>query len=248
MRNLVTLLLLFSLSNGCSSIKTTAYDRLEDDTIIANPDQHLKGIPVSLRVPSHLELTVEEKTFWRVEGSQLIPVSSCRATRTISHDIKYTEKIFLVDPVRPVAGPATTDQGTTDDSSYYGFSFKDDDLSDEEIKAGIQRGYEHSGKGQLTGLNYHIEDKTIVRSAQLLKSSLNMIKAFRTSAKAKPTAFGDNTDKVTGLDVLQTTRVIGWSRFDLNSEHFEEDVMGFLNTYVNQKSCDPDCPGTAVCK
>ncbi|QDU51439.1 hypothetical protein [Gimesia panareensis] len=244
MRYLVPLLLLFSMCHGCSSIKTTAFDRLEDDTIVANPDQHLKGIPVSLRVPSHLELTVEEKTFWRVEGSQLIPVSSCRATRTISHDVKYTEKIFLVDPVRPAAGPATPDQGATDESSYYGFSFKTDDLNDGEI----QRAYEHSGKGQLTGLNYHIEDKTIIRSAQLLKSSLNMIKAFKTSAKAEQTAFGDNTDKVTGLDVLQTTRVIGWSRFDLNSEHFEEDVMGFLNTYVNQKSCAPDCPGTAVCK
>jgi len=122
-----TLLLLFPLCFGCSSIKTTVYDRLEDDTIVANPDQHLKGVPVSLKVPTHLELMVEERTFWRVEGTEMIPVTSCRPTRTVSHDIKYTEKIFLVDPVRPAAGP--TGAGAV--SNSYGFTFKNDDLTAE---------------------------------------------------------------------------------------------------------------------
>lgn len=222
------LLMQFVLCNGCSSIKTTAYDRLEDDTLIANPDQHLKGVPVSLRVPTHLELTVEEKTFWRAEGTELIPVTSCRCTRTVSHEVKYTEKVFLVDPVRPGAGP----RGDVASNSY-GFSFQNDDLTDAEIKAGKAGDYEHSGKGHLAGIHYHIQDETIVRSAELLAASLQFIKKFPT--KGKLSGYGEGNQNVQGLNLIQTTRVIAWSRFDLNSEHFEEDVMDFLNTYVNQK-------------
>lgn len=223
------------LSNGCSSIKTTAYDRLEDDTLIANPDEHLKGIPVSLKVPTHLELTVEEKTFWRAEGTELIPVTSCRCTRTVSHKVQYTEKIFLVDPMRPGAGP----RGDVASNSY-GFSFKNDDITDEDIKKNIrERDYQYSGKGQLSGIHYHIQDETIIRSAELLNASLQFIKKLP-SPKGSLSSFGEGNQDVKGLNLIQTTRVIAWSRFDLNSEHFEGDVWGFLETYVNQK------PGDAV--
>lgn len=232
-----TILLLITLSVGCSSIKTTAFDRLEDDTLVANPEKPLKGVPVSLRVPTHLELTVEEKTFWRVEGAELIPISSCRGTRTVDHSVKYIEKIFLVDPVRPAAGPVADPPGDPASNSY-GFSFKNDELTAEEIENGVVDKY--AGKGQLEGIHYHINDSTIERSAQLLASSLSFIKTF--APKGEKTGFGEKNAEVTGLDVIQTTRVIAWSRFDLNSEHFEEDVMGFLNTYINQKSYDPGSP------
>ncbi|QDT96703.1 hypothetical protein [Gimesia aquarii] len=225
------IILLFLLCVGCSSIKTTVYDRLEDDTVIANPDKHLKGVPVSLKVPTHLELKIEEKTFWRVEGTEMMPVTSCRPTRTVSHDVKYIEKVFLVDPVRPAAGP--TGEGVT--SNSFGFSFKSDDLSDDQLEKGETKSYEYSGKGQLSGLHYHIEDRTIERSAELLASSLKFLKAFpQTGATVSG---GDDKQKLE-LNVLETTRVIAWSRFDLNSEHFEEDVMGFLDTYLNQKNSD----------
>jgi len=231
------ILLQILLNNGCSSIKTTAYDRLEDDTLIANPDQHLKGVPVSLKVPTHLELTVEEKTYWRAEGTELYPVTSCRCTRTVSHKVQHTEKIFLVDPVRPAAGP----RGDVLSNSY-GFSFKNDDISEDDIKNNIrERDYEYSGKGQLSGIHYHIQDETIIRSAELLNASLQFIKKLP-SPKGKESSFGEGNQNVEGLNLIQTTRVIAWSRFDLNSEHFEDDVMGFLQTYVNQKQGTPVCP------
>ncbi|QDV19324.1 hypothetical protein Pan153_39890 [Gimesia panareensis] len=224
------ILLQIVMCNGCSSIKTTAYDRLEDDTLVANPDQHLKGVPVSLRVPTHLELTVEEKTFWRAEGTELIPVTSCRSTRTVSHKVQCTEKIFLVDPVRPGGGPT----GANDISNSYGFSFKNDDITADDISKDIrERDYQYSGKGQLTGIHYHIQDETILRSAELLAASLKFIENFPT--KGKLSGYGEGNKNIQGLNLIQTTRVIAWSRFDLNSEHFEDDVMDFLNTYVNQK-------------
>ena len=233
---ILILFLLSATSIGCSSIKTTAYDRLEDDTIVANPEEHLKGVPVSLRVPTHLELKVVEKTFWRAEGTELIPITSCRRTRTVSHTVKYTEKIFLVDPVRPAAGPNATDQNNRY-SGFYGFSFRNDDLTAKQRADGETKEYEDSGKGYLSGLNYHIEDKTIERSAQLLAKSLSFIKTF---SPAGVTVGADDEKEEMKLGVLETTRVIAWSRFDLNSEHYEEDVMGFLNTYLNQKNCESE--------
>lgn len=231
MRCSIVAALLLALSTGCGSIKTTAYDRLEDDTLIANPDQHLKGVPVTLKIPTHLKLTIEEKTFWRVEGSDLIPVSTCRATRDVIPKVQYTEKIFLVDPVKPGAG-----------TSSYGFTFKND-------AAGPDSKY--SGKGQLSGLSYDITDNTITESAALLQKSLNFVGAFPIKpkgAKASAEAFGSGNSEVEDLNVIQTTRVIAWSQFDINSEHFEEDVMGFLNTYLNERSCEPGGPVTTTCK
>ena len=235
-----TIILLFTLDTGCSSIKTTAFDRLEDDTIIASPDKHLKGVPVSLKIPTHLELTVEEKTFWHVEGTELVPVESCRATRTVDHDVKYIEKVFMVDPVRP---GAAADTG----SSYYGFSFKNDDLTEKEIQDGKTKDYEFSGKGQLTGLNYKIQDESIKKSALLLASSLNFIKSITPAATPTSAAIGGmNTD--IKLNLLQTTRVVAWSRFDLNSEHFEEDVMEFLDRNINHIGDDQDYLQAETCK
>ena len=223
MRCCITAALLLALSTGCGSIKTTAYDRLEDDTLIANPDQHLKGVPVTLKVPTHLKLTIEEKTFWRVEGSELIPVSTCRATRDVTPEVQYTEKIFLVDPVKPGAG-----------SSEYGFTFKD--------------GTDFSGKGQLEGLNYKITDTTITESAELLKKSLSFVNAFPISPKGNTVGFGGGNENVNSLDVVQTSRVIAWRQFDINSEYFEEDVMGFLNTHLNDNRCRQNSQVTATCK
>ncbi|QDT96701.1 hypothetical protein [Gimesia aquarii] len=217
MRCSIVAALLLALSTGCGSIKTTAYDRLEDDTLIANPDKHLKGVPVTLKIPTHLKLTIEEKTFWYVEGSELTRVSSCRATRDVTPEVQYTEKIFLVDPVKPGAG-----------SSEYGFTFKG--------------GTDFSGSGQLDGLQYSITDTTITQSAQLLKDAIGFVRAFPKPATGQKTGFGGGNQNVNSLDVIETTRVIAWSQFDINSEHFEEEVMGFLDTYLNEKPCRPDSP------
>ncbi|QDV19326.1 hypothetical protein Pan153_39910 [Gimesia panareensis] len=234
MRCCITAALLLALSTGCGSIKTTAFDRLEDDTLIANPDQHLKGVPVTLKVPTHLKLTIEEKSFWRVEGSQLVPVATSRITRDVTPEVQYTEKVFLVDPVRPAAG-----------ESGYGFTFMSDNSDPQSAE-------KYSGSGQLKGLNYKITDTTITESASLLAKSLNFVNAFpgtkpkgqKNSAKA----FGGGNEEVMELNVIQTTRVVAWSQFDINSEYFEEDVMGFLNKHLNDKSCEPGSPVAANCK
>ena len=87
---------------GCSSFGTQPLDRMDNDTICVNPEKPLKGIPVSIPVPSHLELRIIETTFWEQKVNNgrptLVPLRSCRPTRRVQHDVCRTEKVFLVDP------------------------------------------------------------------------------------------------------------------------------------------------------
>ncbi len=205
-------------SVGCSSFRTTAVDRLENDTLVVNPDCPMKGIPVSLRIPSHLELCVVETTYWEKidspgERPDLVPLHTCRPTRGVSHNVCYTEKIFLVDPVRPGAGIAN-----------YEFEFQ---------SSGDNAKSEDKGKGYLKNVAYKIDDKTITESASLLANSLSLINALQTSAN-RP---NQNTAKL-----IATDRTIAFGRFDINSPSYEMEVATFLDCHVNCAENSVLCP------
>lgn len=193
---------------GCSSFRTTAVNRCENDRLVVNPHHPMKGIPVSLRVPSHLELSVVETTYWEkkdVAGKKptLNPLHSCRPTRSVTHEVCFTEKIFLVDPVRPGAG-----------TQSYGFSFKKNSAANPD----------NAGKGYLEKVEYRIDDQTIKESANLLANSLGLINALQTSAgPALPTT----------SNLIATDRTVAYARFDINAPNFENDVAEFLDCHVN---------------
>ena len=207
------------LITGCSSFRTTAIDRCPNDTLVVNPNRPMKGIPVSLRVPTHLEISVIETTYWEkqnVLGNRptLTPLRSCRPTRTVTHRVCTTEKIFLVDPARPVAG-----------TQSYGFSFTSNNQANQD----------DSGKGYLDEVSYKIDDQTIQESAKLLSNSLNFLNAFQVSAV--------NQHHPNTGSLLSTDRTVAHSRLDINSPSFEHDVEEFLDIHVNQVA-DPNrvCP------
>jgi hypothetical protein len=175
MKTLVLFCMAIALA-GCHSFRTTAVDRCENDTIVVNPEKPLHGIPIALRIPTHLDLKVIETTYWEKTTGEdgrptLTPLRTCRPTRDVEHTVKETEKIFLVDPVRPAAGLVN-----------YGFEFQ-----------------QNSGKGYLKKVNYMIDDQTITQSADLIANSLGLIDALRKSAntQASPnTADLISTDRV----------------------------------------------------
>ena len=203
---------------GCNTFRTTAIDRCEHDTLVVNPDKPMKGIPVSLKVPTHLELKVIETTYWEkqdIPGSKptLVPLRTCRPTRSLEHELCYTEKIFLVDPAKPVAG-----------EQKYGFTFKSNASSDAD----------DMGKGYLNKVTYKIDDKTITETANLVANSLKLLNAFPISANgARP-----NTS-----DLISTDRTIAYLRLDINSPTFEQEVTEFLDCNLNNTtSASTDCP------
>ncbi len=209
--------------SGCHTFRTTALDRCEDNALVVNPGHPLKGIPVSLRVPTHLELNVIETTYWEKQDNPgkkptLVPLHTCRTTRTVKHNICYTEKVFLVDPVRPGAG-----------TQAYGFTFTSN-------KEGNTK---DAGKGYLDKVTYKIDDTTIKESANLLADSLSLINAFTVSSANSPNL---NTSRLVATD-----RTVAYTRLDINSCSFESDVEQFLDINVNQapNACTT-CPD--ICK
>lgn len=220
MKNIWLFLLIAACCSGCSSIRTTIVDRTENDCLVVNPNCPLKGIPVSLRVPTHLELRVIEVTHWQKkivpgESPTLAPLSSCRPTRLVEHNVCETEKIFLVDPVKPLAG-----------SNKFGFTFKSN-ADDGEAAA---------GKGYLDEVNYTIDDESIKKSGELAANTIGLLNALQVSASQA---------QATTSQLVTTERAVAFARFDLDSPSFEGDVASFLDTHINcatQSSCPIVCP------
>lgn len=207
------------LATGCSSFTTSSIDRLDNHTIVVNPDSPIKGVPVSIRVPTHLELSVIETTYWERKDSPgkggkpaLEKIDSCRLTRSVEHNVKETEKIFVVDPKKPGAGLLN-----------YGFTFQSN-TNDKD-----------AGKGYLKKVVYKADDKTITTSATLLNNTINLLSALPTGA---------NDPQVNSDSLIATDRAVAFARFDINSPTFESDVAGFLELHLN---CEPTYTCTKTC-
>jgi hypothetical protein len=202
-----------------------------------NPEKPLNGIPVSLPVPTHLELVVTERNFWTVDGGkenkcpQLKLVSGCNATRHVQPIPCYTEKVFVVDPVKPGAG-----------TQNYSFVFRSDDSKGTAdgktvFPAPLATDSKASGKGYLKGIKYNVDDRTITDSASLLSNVLGLVTAINSQSPDENTLDANN--------LVETSRVVAYGRFDINGVGFEEEVCAFLEQHVNQASKEFTC--TTVC-
>jgi hypothetical protein len=98
---------IFVSSIGCSSIRSTLLTRNEHNTGWCRVP-HLKGVPVTVKVPTHLKVTIKEMHF--IAGSTIDKVNNYEYVklptpiRDVSTDIIKTDKVFTVDFKRPAAG------------------------------------------------------------------------------------------------------------------------------------------------
>lgn len=103
----LTILVLFVCLAGCTSISSTLLTRDESNNCWEK-HPHLKGIPITLNVPTHMKIYVYDKHFLsadEVGGQDVIrPVETDIPIRDFSHELLYTDKIFTVDFKRPAAG------------------------------------------------------------------------------------------------------------------------------------------------
>ena len=219
---------------GCSSIRTSMWTRAEDDNLHPDICSNLKGIPVMLRVPSHLEVTITETVYAQYnvnagnDTAQLDVIKLDRPDLDVAANLKYTEKMFLVDPVRVGAG-----------SGNYGFGFGPGDKGvgingDDGTPAG--HGYIHSA-------NYKANDQTIIHSANLLSTVLS----FRPNASSKTGLLDPATLEKSTTPIVKINRTVAYKRFDLGSPTVDEEVYGFMEQHLNGcHSCDMDfntkCP------
>jgi hypothetical protein len=121
---------------GCSSISSTMLTRDESNRFWTRKGD-LKGVPITLKVPTHVQLTVFERHFM-VKGPVKVPGEEPRARRVdlpfvirdFSQEFIYTEKIFTVDYKHPASGTYNLHLDLTDDQYIKQFQH---DVSDTTI-------------------------------------------------------------------------------------------------------------------
>jgi hypothetical protein len=125
---------------GCASFSTVMLNRSEDNTSWQK-EKFLRGVPITLKVPTHLRIDVLEKHYLIAETSSKSgvvhnPVVRSKAPfpiRAVAYTSIETEKIFLVDLKRPGAGTINAEIDFDPDSQY--FKSIKSEVEDETIKA-----------------------------------------------------------------------------------------------------------------
>lgn len=98
---------------GCTSISSTALNRTDGDTFYGSSNgdpgangetRPFKGIPMTVRVPTHVDVTIKEKVLLRVTDTEVVYLQAPKKHLSVESDIVYTDKVFTVDPKRPGGG------------------------------------------------------------------------------------------------------------------------------------------------
>ncbi len=213
MRYWIALLLPLVLT-GCSSIRTSMWTRAEDDSLHEDPCTNLKGIPVMLKVPSHLEIQIVETLYAAhdPESNSLQVVKLKRPDLRVEAQLKYTEKMFLVDPVKVISG-----QGA------YGFGFGPTSQGQPEVfPDGSTTPGSSAGYGYLHSANYKAVDNTIKDAGALLGTVLSL-----TSAKSQ-------SIDAASLNLVTIDSVVAFRRFDLSACDVNEEVLAFMDLHLNR--------------
>ncbi len=115
---------------GCRSFSSTMLNRLGDNSFVGNSNGYaksnngarpFKGIPITLQVPSHLDVYIDEVFYLQDDGSDVAsisePLDDTRILNVRTELIK-TKKVFTVDYKRP--GSGTLNSNTTfSDEQYF---------------------------------------------------------------------------------------------------------------------------------
>lgn len=89
---------------GCTSMTSTMLTRDESNQFWTRKGK-LNGVPITLKVPTHAQLTVFETHYLVTdERGRTHPLPLPCVIRDFSQDFIYSEKIFTVDFKRPAAG------------------------------------------------------------------------------------------------------------------------------------------------
>jgi hypothetical protein len=164
--------------------------------------KHLKGVPTTVEVPTYLQVIVRRSRWGRVDPNGAVVFTPELETREVEIVPKYQKEIFGVDFTRPAAG-----------TLKYNLTFDKD-------------------RQYITGIDNHLEDKTIADVTSLIAAILQTIPPVKAPVRA-----GDGT----GATLSQFQDVIATELFAISEPDLQNRIQAFLNTYVNQchQLCGP---------
>ena len=110
---------------GCASMTSSIMNRSDHDVFSKNSHKKQKGVPVTLSVPTHLKVQIQEEYFLRKNQDTANPhympkpVSVDRPILSVDYGFDYEDKIFMVDLKRPAVGTIQTDIQIDPDTQYF---------------------------------------------------------------------------------------------------------------------------------
>jgi hypothetical protein len=139
LRTVPLLLCLLVLQAGCSSVGSTMLTRDESNQFWTRKG-NLKGVPITLKVPTHVQLTIFERHFLMTGENNLVHrVCLPFLVRDFSQEFIYSEKIFTVDFKRPAAGLYNLHLDLTDDQYIAKVQHDITDTTIQEVTALVTR-------------------------------------------------------------------------------------------------------------
>ncbi|HET6328504.1 MAG TPA: hypothetical protein VFG04_27725 [Planctomycetaceae bacterium] len=188
---------------GCSSFSSTMLNRMDDGTLVANPNgrprpkdraRPYKGIPVALQVPTHLDVFIDETYYLAPSASgdgtfDELPFGRLLNVRT---QLIKTKKVVMVDFKRPIAGTLDADAKFTDQQFF-------------------------------SSIDNQLLDTTITDTGALVATILKSATPATGELPTGPTLTGE----------IKRSRVVAYQRFDINAPDYEQQLEAFVNHHLN---------------
>lgn len=202
---LVSCLLISLFLAGCTSFKTMTLGRLDSDSLFVECFGHKqKGVPVKLKVPTHVVVSIYEQQVL-IRGNDGVKLQSFSPPQyEVESTLAYTDKVFLVDFVRPAGGSLTLGENRDD-----GISF-DDDQYFKTIQA-------------------KVEEQTM----QQVGAALDTVKGAL-SSNGNPAKGGFVNGEGDTSNLKFEKSIIACQRFDLARPHWEDEVNAFVEDYIGE--------------
>jgi len=122
---------LLAIQFGCTSMTSTMLTRDENNQFWTRKS-NLKGVPITLKVPTHVQLTIFERHYLFADNTgKHHRIQLPFVVRDFSQNFIYSEKIFTVDFKRPAAGLYNLNLDLTPDQYIDELQH---DVTDETIK------------------------------------------------------------------------------------------------------------------
>lgn len=118
LRALLSVSLLVVVS-GCSSMTSSMLNRDDYDFFWRNSKVPNKGIPVTVKVPTHLKVWIEEEYYIQNTATGLQPFYPDTPVISVATGFDFEEKMFTVDFKRPGAGTIQTDVELDAEAQYF---------------------------------------------------------------------------------------------------------------------------------
>lgn len=213
---------LMLLSGGCVSYRSTIMSRTSDDRLHRNSSQCSRGIPVTLKIPTHMDVRIEEEYFITQAGDKTAIPQLSRSLRSVAMQKVYTPKVVTVDFVRPAAGTLALADGQED-------------------------GIKMDPEGYFASIQAKIDDQTLTDiTAQ--KDNLAKILGRGSIRSAKAVSAGGETIDAGDDSAWQSYKtMIAYKRFDISEPGWEIAMQDFVDQYIqcqNNPCLEPEClPG-----